>query len=155
MELEEEAEEPVEEVVEEDILDYLREVLLRQMPSSWVVEVVDPLVILARVAMVVETKEMLVLMEEEQEVVELKPQVVLEKEILGLDLRYKVEVVIMLVQVVVEQAILGLQQHQQKQTLDQVVVEEDMHHINQIPMVEQVVLVSSSSHIPLDKKCPP
>tara|TARA_R100000027_G_scaffold17652_1_gene12785 strand:+ start:184 stop:465 length:282 start_codon:yes stop_codon:yes gene_type:complete len=51
--------------------------------------------------------------------------------------------IIMLVQVVVEQAILGLQQHQQKQTLDQVVVEEDMHHINQIPTGELVVLVSS------------
>ena len=34
----EEPEAVVEEVVEEDILDYLKEVSLRQMPSSWVVE---------------------------------------------------------------------------------------------------------------------
>ena len=60
-------------------------------------------------------------------------------------------VIIMLVLVVVEQAILGLQQHQHKQTLDRVVVEEDMHHINQIPHQVQEVLVLSSSHIPLDK----
>jgi hypothetical protein len=60
-------------------------------------------------------------------------------------------VITMLVLVVVEQAILGLQQHQQRQTLDQVVVEEDMRHINQIPHQVQEVLVLSLSHIPLDK----
>tara|TARA_R100000084_G_scaffold942_1_gene591 strand:+ start:404 stop:622 length:219 start_codon:yes stop_codon:yes gene_type:complete len=50
--------------------------------------------------------------------------------------------------VVVDQVILELQQHRHKKTLDLVVVEEDITHINQIPHQVQEVLVLLSSHIP-------
>ena len=54
------------------------------------------------VVQVVEQKEMLDLMEEEQDWEVRKTVVVLEKDLLVLDLLYKVEMVLMLVQVVVD-----------------------------------------------------
>ena len=60
------------------------------------------LVMLDMVVQVVEQKEMLDLMEEEQDWEVRKTVVVLEKDLLVLDLLYKVEMVLMLVQVVVD-----------------------------------------------------
>jgi len=81
-------------------------------------DLLDQLLVDSSLLVVVEVVEMLHLLPNMQEVV---------KEELMNTL-----VTIMLVLVVVDQAILGLEQHQQKQTLDPVVAEEDMHHINQI-----------------------
>ena len=88
---------------------------------------VDPLVMLDMVVQVVEMKEMLVLMEEEQDWVELKLREVLEKEILGLDLRYKVEVVIMLVQVVVDIMVEVVEIHREPFQMVQVVGGQDIY----------------------------
>ena len=71
-------------------------------------------------------KEMLVLMEEEQDWVELKPQVVLEKDLLVLDLRYKVEMVVMLVLVVVDIMVEVVEIHQELFQMVQVAEDQDI-----------------------------
>ena len=88
---------------------------------------VDPLVMLDMVVQVVEMKEMLVLMEEEQDWVDLKPQVVLEKDLLVLDLHYKVEMVLMLVQVVVDIMVGVVEDHQEPFQMVQVVEDRDTY----------------------------
>ena len=86
----------------------------------------DPLVILLKVVQVVENKEIRDLMEEEQDWVELKPQVVLEKDLLVLDLSYKVEMVLMLVQVVVDIMVEVVEIHRELFQMVQVVEDQDI-----------------------------
>ena len=74
-----------------------------------------------------EQKELMVLMETEQDWVDLKTVVVLEKDLLVLDLLYKVEMVIMLVQVVVDIMVEVVEIHREPFQMVQVVGGQDIY----------------------------
>ena len=85
------------------------------------------LVMLDMVVPEVEQKEMLDLMEEEQDWVDLKTVVVLEKDLLVLDLSYKVELVSTLVPVVVDIMVEVVEIHRELFQMVQVVEDQDTY----------------------------